>query len=103
MQLTNIALQSTNSGQSERPDLETEVIPLLERLHTIGKTAEMQDLERMREAAREAERRRGPQAEPTSMKEFVEMHFLCPISQVSVLWRNAFRSDSWAHLRALGI
>jgi serine/threonine protein kinase len=79
--LTNIALQSTNSGQSERPDLETEVIPLLERLHTIGKTAEMQDLERMREAAREAERRRGPQAEPTSMKEFVEMHFLCPISQ----------------------
>ncbi|GAQ92865.1 hypothetical protein KFL_011740010, partial [Klebsormidium nitens] len=77
--LAALGLRCTEFDQEMRPDLESEVIPVLSRLNDLGMAAERQELESLRRAAAAA--LPAPGARPRDSDDILEAQFCCPISQ----------------------
>ena len=82
-QLINLGLRCTEFEQRKRPDLNTEVIPVLARLNALGKEAEHRELERLHSAAAEMAARQAPGARPRDNSDILASQRYCPISHVS--------------------
>eukprot|EP00243_Klebsormidium_subtile_P002092 TRINITY_DN13985_c0_g6_i1.p1 TRINITY_DN13985_c0_g6~~TRINITY_DN13985_c0_g6_i1.p1 ORF type:complete len:871 (+),score=147.82 TRINITY_DN13985_c0_g6_i1:531-3143(+) len=78
--LANLGLRCTEYDQDNRPDLESEIIPVLSRLNDLGKAAERQELEGLRLAAAEKAARQAPGGRPRDNSDIMRNQFRCPLS-----------------------